>query len=222
MKAPVFASIILTVVALTANANQPAISGDYLEVRTCDVYTGPCFANAEMNLSGKEAILVWSVREGVWNSTRVDGLKVIAVIRTDGTLGDQKYQPRSGEAVLIVDAKADAKQREALADLAKSMAGKLIKDIAAIKTSDIDASISTCTKAGCAKVTAANLVEISTRCFSDQDHVCGNEETFYPPLTKITDPLPAFTEVASYKGTGLNVTWQSSGTRSAFLGAFSL
>ena len=80
MKAPVFASIILTVVTLTANANQPAISGDYLEVRTCDVYTGPCFANAEMNLTGKEAILVWSVREGVWNSTRVDGLKVIAVV----------------------------------------------------------------------------------------------------------------------------------------------
>ena len=221
MKAPL-ASIILTAAALTASANQPSISGDYLEVRTCDVYTGPCFANAEMNLTGKEAILVWSVREGAWNSTRIDGLKVIAVVRTDDTLGDLRYQPRSGDAVLIVDAKADAKQREALADLAKSMAGKLIRSVAAIKTSDIDASISTCTKAGCANVKAANLVEISTRCFSDQDHVCGNEETFYPPLTKISDPLPAFTEVASYKGTGLNVTWQSSGTRSAFLGAFSL
>ena len=47
---------ILSLAALTAFASTqpaPAISGDYLEVRSCDVYTGPCFSNAEMNLSGK-------------------------------------------------------------------------------------------------------------------------------------------------------------------------
>ena len=34
------------------------ISGTYLEVRSCDVYTGPCFSNAEMGSNGKEAILL--------------------------------------------------------------------------------------------------------------------------------------------------------------------
>ncbi len=28
------------------------ISGEYIEARTCNVYTGPCFANAEMGLAG--------------------------------------------------------------------------------------------------------------------------------------------------------------------------
>ena len=37
-----------------AKPSVPAISGDYLEVRSCDVYTGPCFANSEMGLTGKE------------------------------------------------------------------------------------------------------------------------------------------------------------------------
>src|SRR5439155_156434 len=100
---------ILTLAALTtfaARQSEPAISGDYLEVRSCDVYTGPCFANAEMNLTGKEGILVWSVREGNWKGTSLNGLSVIAVVRTDGTLGDLRYQPRSGNAVLIVDDKA--------------------------------------------------------------------------------------------------------------------
>ena len=32
-------------------ARDTTISGDYLEVRTGDVYTGPCFANAEVNLT---------------------------------------------------------------------------------------------------------------------------------------------------------------------------
>ena len=45
-------------------ARDTSISGDYLEVRTGDVYTGPCFANAEVGLSGRNAIMAWSIEEG--------------------------------------------------------------------------------------------------------------------------------------------------------------
>src|SRR3989442_2711278 len=137
-------STILSLAALTAFAStqsEPTISGDYLEVRSCDVYTGSCFANAEMNLTGKEGILVWSVRAGSWKGTSLDGLSVIAVVRTDGTMGDLRYQPQSGQAVLILDAKADARQRVALTDLARSMTGKLIKEVVEVKTSDIESKI---------------------------------------------------------------------------------
>src|SRR5438046_6742759 len=124
-------STILSLAALTAFASTqsaPTISGDYLEVRSCDVYTGPCFANAEMNLSGKEGILVWSVREGSWNGTSLGGLSVIAVVCTDGTLGDVRYQPRAGKAVLIIDEQGDAQQREAPSDCARSMARSLVTE----------------------------------------------------------------------------------------------
>ena len=97
--------------AFAGKSSEPTISGDYLEVRSCDVYTGPCFANAEMNVTGKEGIMVWSVREGNWQGTSLSGLSVIAVVCTDGTLGDVRYQPRAGRAVLIVDENANAAQR---------------------------------------------------------------------------------------------------------------
>src|SRR5438132_13491440 len=103
---------------LAAKQSAPGISGSYLEVRSCDVYTGPCFANGEMGLAGKEAVMVWAVREGSWKGIALDGLNVIAVVKTDGTMGDLHYQPQSGPAILITDAKADAKQREALPDFA--------------------------------------------------------------------------------------------------------
>src|SRR5688572_5009423 len=138
--------------ALAGKTTTPSIAGDYLEVRTCDVYTGSCFANAEMGLAGKEGILVWSVRQGQWNGVTLDGLKVIAVVHTDQTLGDQRYQPRSGKAVLVVDAKADSAQREALQDMARSLSGKLIREVADVKSMDIAATMGTCTKSGCAKV----------------------------------------------------------------------
>src|SRR4051794_7867239 len=93
--------LMLAAATAFAGGNTPKVSGDYLEVRSCDVYTGPCFANSEMNLTGKEGMMLWSVREGAWNGTKLDGLRVMAVVKADGTLGDLKYQPRSGEAILI-------------------------------------------------------------------------------------------------------------------------
>jgi hypothetical protein len=203
-----------------AKPSVPAISGDYLEVRSCDVYTGPCFANSEMGLTGKEGIMVWSVRDGNWKGTALNGLSVIAVVRTDGTLGDLHYQPRSGKAVLIVDARANSEQRVALTDLACSLAGKLIKEVVEIKTSRMEVALGTCAKAGCASVKEGELVEISTRCLGGKDHLCGNEETFYPPLTNVNGAYPVYTELAAYRGNGLNLTWESTGQRSAFLAAF--
>jgi len=214
---------IIALAAVTSFAGSitaPRISGNYLEVRSCDVYTGPCFANAEMGLDGKEGMLVWSIREGTWNGVGLDGLSVMAVIRADGTLGDLNYQPRAGKAVLIVDAKADSQQENALKDFATKMAGKLIKEVTAVKVASMDVQMGHCKAGSCAKIKAGNLVQISTRCFGDNDHVCGNEDRFYPPLTNVDGALPAFTELASFAGRELNLTWQMTDKRSAYLGTF--
>ena len=204
-------------------AGSPAsnVQGDYLEVRSCDVYTGPCFANAEMNLTGKEGMLVWSVREGNWKGVDLSGLTVAAIVKADGTLGNVHKFAQRGEAVLIVDSKASAKQSEALTDFARSMAGNLISKVVTVQTAPIEAKIGVCGKAGCASVKAGDLMEVATTCLGDKHHFCGNESTFYPPLTNVQDAYPVFTDVATFKGPGLNLTWQIAGTRSAFLGKFS-
>src|SRR5207237_6924079 len=127
----------------------------------------------------------------------LDGLNVIAVVRTDGTLGDLRYQPRSGKAVLIVDRTATPRQREALTDLARSMAGDLIKEVAEVKVVPMEVAIGTCGKKGCASVQAGKLVEIKTRCLGGKDHLGGNEETFYQPLTDVRDAYPVVTDFAT-------------------------
>src|SRR4051812_6073458 len=213
----------LAFAAASAFAELPAsnISGSYLEVRSCDVYTGPCFANAEMGLAGKEGMLFWNVREGSWNGVKLDGLSVMAVVKADGTLGDLKYNPRSGDAILIVDQNANSAQRTALADFAKNMSGKLISRVVDVKSVPIESSLGTCTQKGCSAVKAGDLVEINTSCLSSKHDICGNEETFYPPLSEVQGAYPVFTDLATYTGSGLNLTWQISGKRSAFLATFS-
>src|SRR2546425_3585877 len=202
MKLGVATLMVAAASILTAKQTAPAISGDYLEARSCDVYTGPCFANAEMGLSGKEGILVWSVRQGAWNGVPLDGLNVIAVVRADGTLGDLRCQPRRGKAVLVVDRMATPKQQAALIDLARSLAGGLIQEVAEVKAASMEVAIGACARKGCASVKAGKLVEITTRCLGAKDHLCGNEETFYPPLTDVDGACPAVSELASYAGRG--------------------
>ena len=220
--------LILVLLALTATTafaakpTLPTIYGDYLEVRSCDVYTGPCFANAEMGLDGREGMLVWSIREGTWKGVGLSGLTVVAVLQADGTLGDVNYESRNGKAVLLVDAKADSQQEAALKDFVTTTAGKLVKEIAAVKPASMSVEMGQCKSGSCATIKAGNLVEISTRCLGGKDHLCGNEENYYPPLTKVNGALAAYTELAAFRGSELNVTWQMTGKRSAYLGSFAL
>jgi len=185
------------------------------------VYTGPCFANGEMGLTGKEAILVWSITEGGHNGVALDGLNVIVVLRASGTLMDVNYTPESGEALILTDTAATRAQAQALADFAEVMAADLIDSVVGVESQEMDVSLGSCSESGCASVRAGDIVEISTRCLHSGDKHCGNETAFYPPLLSVDGARPAYTEVASFQGKGLNTTWESVEQRSTFLASFS-
>ncbi|MBI4559056.1 MAG: DUF1326 domain-containing protein [Candidatus Hydrogenedentes bacterium] len=209
----------LSVLPVFAETPAPTITGKYLEVRSCDVFTGPCFANAEVGQSGREAILTWVVDHGTWNEVALDGLKVIAVVRADRTLGNVQDEGCRADSILIVDEKATAVQRDTLVAMAKTLGGRVVCNVADVQTSAIEANLGTCAKQGCASVKTDEL-EVSTRCLGDKDHVCGNETAYYPPLTDVKDALPAFTTLSSFKGQGLEATWNDFDRRSAFLATF--
>jgi hypothetical protein len=71
----------LALMVLLAIPGSAAIKGDYIEARSADVYTGPCFANGEVGLVGNEAILAWRIKEGDWRGTSLNGLGVVAVVK---------------------------------------------------------------------------------------------------------------------------------------------
>ena len=98
----------LTLLSLSALAQQtrPAIQGEYLETRSADVYTGQCFANSEMNLTGDEAILAWHITEGKWDGVALNGLTVGAAVKAQATLGDPYGKPYPAKAVMFVDKNA--------------------------------------------------------------------------------------------------------------------
>jgi hypothetical protein len=108
------------------------ITGEYLEARTCDVYTGPCFANAEMGMAGKEAVLAWKVDEGSWNGTTLAGLSVGLVLKSDETLGEDGVFPMPVgriRSVILIDENASEEQQAALVAFVKETAAAYTKDV---------------------------------------------------------------------------------------------
>lgn len=209
--------VVLTLIAATTAFAQ--IKGEYVETRSADVYTGQCFANGEVGLVGDEAIVAWHVTSGSWDGVPLTGLSVVGAIKASATLGDPYGKPYPAKAVLLVDRQANAQQRDALINFAQEMGGELLRHV--VKVMDVPISVQVLKEHhGTASVHAGNFATIETRPVGDKDHLCGNETTFYPPLTPTTHAMPAVALTDEYQGQGLNDTWSLHNKRSAFVGTF--
>ena len=212
-------SLCVLLLALCTSAFGQQIRGDYIETRSADVYTGQCFANGEVNLVGDEAILAWHVQSGSWDGVPLDGLIVAAAVHANATLGDPYANPYPARAVLLVDDQATLQQRAALVAFAHQMGGELLRHAQQVIPAPMELAVNA-ERHGVALLRAGQFATVQTRPVNDKDHLCGNEVTFYPPLTQLTHSMPAVALTDFYRGPGLDVDWESHGRRSAFVGTF--
>lgn len=207
--------------ALVSGVSAAEITGDYIESRTCDVYTGPCFANAEIGQAGREALMAWSIDKGEFNGVDLSGLKVAMAIRGKDTLGfggGLTFNPHPIKSVAIVDHRATSQQREALVAFAQKHLGEAAGEIVRVDVAPIEMSVDYVDNVG--KLKVGNFAEIVTRKLKDCDCVCTNEVVFYPPLSDVEDYTPALNIKNRYGGKGLGVRWSNPQTRSSFLATF--
>jgi hypothetical protein len=211
--------VLIVIVCVSALVSAQQIRGDYLETRSADIYTGACFANGEVNLVGNEAILAWRIRSGSWNGVPLQGLTVAAAVRANGTLGDPYENPLPAKAVLLVDDQASAPQRAALTSFAQHMGGDLLKNVEQVIPIQMELVVNA-ERHGATRFRAGQFATVQTRPIGESDHLCGNEVTYYPPLTELKHSMPAVALTDTYTGPGLGVSWNLHGKRSAFVGAF--
>ena len=72
------AAVLSATVSFGAGLPVHNITGNYMEARTADTYTGPCFANGEVDINGKEAVFGWKINNGSWKGVSLQGLGVVA------------------------------------------------------------------------------------------------------------------------------------------------
>jgi hypothetical protein len=214
-----------------ALAQAAEVQGDYIEARNADVFTGPCFSNAEVFIYGKQAVMAWKVNRGTWNGVDVAGLCVAAAVQGNTTFTED--DPAKARAVLIVDSRADQRQRSALINMAKALGGARLGNDPKVLTTRMQlkleaehaASPGTHSDHGMpqtprASFWAAGIAQILTRPLDERDHYCGNESVAYPPLSTGVEVKPAFTLGHQFKGEGLETRWDDPNCRSSFVGHF--
>jgi len=204
--------------ALAVASAQAAIRGDYVEVRSADIYAGHCYANSEVGMEGKEAMMAWKIQAGDWQGVDLTGLGVVAVVRASATLGDPYHNPLPARAVLILDSRATDGQRAALTSLAQAMAGPLLANVVRIDSAPI--SMESDNDGAVVRLTAGDIARVETRAICHADHLCGNEFVYYPPLTEISGATPAVSVQDMYAGRGLDTVWNRTGRKNSFVGTF--
>lgn len=209
------------VVCCASSLSAAEIRGEYLEARSCSVYTGPCFANAELGQAGKEAVLAWKIDAGRWQGVPLDGLAVALVVTAENTLGYDgvfDMQPGKTESVILVDEQATPVQTQALVAFVRDSAGELARKV--VKVQQAPVTLENDHLDGRGVLRAGDVARIETRALTKKDNVCCNETTFYLPLTPVENSSPAFVNVMSYTGEALGRTWTNRNERSAFLATF--
>ena len=214
------AAWLLAIVAFAGPAvAADSLSGTYLESRTCQVYTGPCFANAETALAGREAVMAWNIETGSQDNVDLSGLSVVMVVRGNDTLAYKGVEdPSELKSAVIVDANATATQREALLTFVKEHTGRAGREIVRVDSAPIQMSLDTAELKG--NLNAGDVVKMTTRKAKPGDCICSNEVQFYPPLAAINRFAAGVAIESEFKGPGLGAIWSTPESRSVYMGEF--
>jgi hypothetical protein len=194
------------------------LTGDYVEARTAEVFTGGCIMNSEAETMGKQALLAWKVDRGSFNGIAIDGLSVVAAVSGDRNLGMQEMggQKAIVHSALFVDQRANSAQQLALVAMANELSNGLVGTIvqvtaAPIQFTDHGSEI---------QVSAGSGVALDVNKHITHDPTCGAMQWFHP-LASVDDATVGVASQHVFTGSSLGTKWSDPNKRSAFFGTFS-
>jgi hypothetical protein len=196
------------------------VSGDYVEVRTAQVYAGGCIMGSEGEAAGREAILAWRVSRGAVNGVKLDGLAIVAAATADNNLGtpDLGGAPaRVLKSVVLVDERANAAQRDALITMARDLAPSIVQRV--IETRAVPIRFE---KSGASVRMRADAASFDIVTGVPHSPNCGALKWF-EPLARTDKTEIGLTLSQEWSGTALGPRWKqvSDDKRSSFVGTFS-
>src|SRR4029079_19035172 len=138
-RAFVSAAVITLAAASLAAGGKGTVSGEYVEARTAEVFTGGCIMNSEAETMGKQALLAWKVDRGSFNGIAIDGLSIVAAVSGDRNLGmtEMGGEKPTVRSAVFVDNRANAAQQIALVAMANELSKGLVGTIVQVTPSPI-------------------------------------------------------------------------------------
>ena len=209
------AAMIVSAVALSAD-DKVRITGEYVEARTAEVFAGGCIMNSEAETMGRQALMAWRITSGTFEGVKLDGLTVAAAVAGDRNLGMREMggeEPTAVKAIITVDPRANAAQRDALVKLARELSNGLITHVVRVDV----APVRFATSQNYVEVSVPETMTLTVNKEMKHDPSCGAMQWF-KPFTKLADAAMGVAEEHSFDGNGLNTRWSAPNKRSAFFG----
>ena len=214
-RAFVVAAIVL--VALTPLMADSRISGEYLEARTAEIFTGGCIMGSEAETMGKQAVLAWRVDRGTFNGVSLDGLAVVAAVAGDKNLGIREIGGESANvrSAVFVDARANSLQQQALVAMASELSKGTVANIVQVTP----APITFTSEEHVVNVQTDNIA-LTVDKHMVHDASCGAMQWFHAFVPSASTAMGVAIE-NSFSGSALGTKWSDPNKRSAFFGTFS-
>jgi len=192
------------------------LSGEYVEARTAEVFTGGCIMNSEAETMGKDAVLAWKVDHGAFNGVALDGLSVVAALAGDRNLGmtEMGGAKPAVRSALFVDARANGAQQLALVAMANELSKGLVGTIVQVTPSPIEF-----TDHGGEIEVSTSQVALDVSKHLVHDPSCGAMQWFHP-FASVDDAGIGMTATHAFTGSALGTRWSDPNKRSAFFGTF--
>jgi hypothetical protein len=217
MRSAVFLLAVLFCGASLGADSAPTLTGDYVEARTAEVFTGGCIMNSEAETMGRQAVLAWRVRSGSFDGVRLDGLSIVAALAGDRNLGMREMgglAPTRVRAAVMVDERADGRQRDALVAFVRQATAGLVDEVADVTPAPIRFE-----RRGELLHVGAGDAALVVQTAVTHDVSCGAMQWFQP-LSAIEGASVGLTKSAVYWGDVLGTRWRQAERKSAFWGTF--
>ena len=212
----IFGLVVCTMISSSALGE---VRGTYVEARTCQVYTGPCFANGEVGLAGKNAVMSWHVVAGEQDGVNLEGLSVAVIARASHTLGFRGFDDaKTMKCVILIDEKANSEQEQALQRFALWQTGIAVEKVLQITKVPIEMKFDEANLT--ASLDVGDVIKLRTRKARPGDCICSNEAAYYPPLAKLKGSVPGVTIEGDVTARRLGTRWSIPDSRTAYLGLF--
>jgi len=199
-----------------AAGDAPAISGDYVEARSNEVYTCGCLYSGQMTTSGREAILAWRITRGVYQGTALAGVKVAAVVVGNSNLSAYDGARRTA---LYLDESASEAQLQAIVTLWQGEYSQALGRIATVHR----VPISFTQQGDAIRVSIPNLVEVQARKARLPEDAHPGSSRWYGPFVPLRSSSLATALNYEYSGVDFQHQWQDlMPSINGYLGEFAL
>jgi hypothetical protein len=161
--------------------------------------------------------MAWNIQTGGHGGVDLTGLNVALIVRAAETIGFVGLRDAE-QSMILVDARADQRQREALVSFAKQNSGKAGTVVTKVRAVPIVMKLDVADLTG--DLHAGSLVNLKTRRARPDDCICSNESAYYPPLIELEGFVPGVTIDGSVKAHAIGSSWSIPDTRTAYMGTF--